>query len=57
MMQITEEDRKSYRVVKLPDNRDSVFDDRGFEEIDSRSRRGATFPASVPVISALATQN
>jgi hypothetical protein len=25
----------------------SVSEDLGFEEIDSRSRRGATFPASV----------
>jgi hypothetical protein len=36
---ITEEDRKSWRVVKLSKSDEvSVSEDRGFEEIDCRSR-------------------
>jgi hypothetical protein len=43
-----EEDRESWRVVRLSESNEvSVSEDRGFEEIDSRSSRVATLPASV----------
>jgi hypothetical protein len=43
-----QEDLESWRVVKLSESDEvSGSEDRGLEEIDSRSRRGATLPASV----------